>query len=275
MSLPRWWSGAFAELERLAIRLEARSEMVPTGAGLRSETSGAKAASTQILTDPDSNRRYRRMRLRNIPMPCPSDQGLHPTGAQLTAAALSIVYELWEETNGFMRFNNDALDRIRRADIQVWVSGIVTYGARTVSVEDHWRVDTHHFPQPSTDPHPWIHYQRGGNAQDEFAAIAGFLPGVCLTDSLFDPDVALTGLMQSPGPRIATPPLDPICAIDFVLAQHRGSLWASLWSDVDYAGLITTAQSRLWEPWFAALNDRQHRRHLMPFYGSPNPGAMG
>jgi hypothetical protein len=193
----------------------------------------------------------------------------------MSDAMVSIVYELWEETNGYVRFNNDSLDRIRRADMQVRVSGTVTYGARTVSVEDHWRVDTHHFPQSSADPHPWIHYQRGGHAQDEFAAVAGFLPGVCLAESLFDPDVPLGGLMQSPAPRIATPPLDPICAIDFVLAQHRGSLWATLWSDVDYAGLITNAQSRLWEPWFAALNDRQQRRYLMPFYGSPNPGAIG
>lgn len=275
MTLPQWWSGAFAELERLAVRLEARSETVPTGVGLRSETSGAKAASTQILTDPDNNRRYRRMRLRNIPVPCPSDQGLHPTGARLSDATVSILYELWEETKGFVRFNNEPLDRIRRADLQVRVSGAVTYGARTVAVEDHWRVDTHHFSQASVDPHPWIHYQRGGHAQDVFAAVAGFLPGECLTQSLFDPDVPLTGLMQSPAPRIATPPLDPICAIDFVLAQHRGSLWAKLWSDVDYAGLISTAQGRLWEPWFEALNDKKQRRHLMPFYGSPSPVVAG
>ncbi|NGO54913.1 hypothetical protein [Allomesorhizobium camelthorni] len=81
----------------------------------------------------------------------------------------------------------------------------------------------------------------------------------------------LTALMQTPALRIATPPLDPICAIDFVLAQHSGTLWSILWSNVDYAGAVRRAQERLWEPWFAALNDRQHRRHLMPFYGA-HPG---
>jgi hypothetical protein len=273
MSLPSWWASPLTELDHLTVQLEKRPETVQTGAGLRTAVGGARAAATSVLTEDGTGRGYRRMRLRDIPMPCPSDRSLHPTGAQLGEATISILYECWEDTGGFQRFGNDALDRIRRADVQVRVAGTATYGTRAISVQDHWRVDTHHFAEASPDPHPWIHYQRGGHAQDAFAALPGFLPGECLTDSLFEPEVELTALMQTPAPRIATPPLDPICAIDFVLAQHSGTLWSSLWSNVDYAGVVRRAQERLWEPWFAALNDRQHRRHLMPFYGAPRPRA--
>jgi hypothetical protein len=157
--------------------------------------------------------------------------------------------------------------------MQVRVTGSVRFGDCRVGVEDHWRVDTHYFGQPSVDPHPWIHYQRGGHAQDNFAAATGFLPGACLADSLFETTAPLTGLMQTAAPRIAAPPLDPVCAIDFVLAQHSGALWSALWADADYAGVVRKAQTRLWEPWFKALNDRTLRRELMPFYGAPKPVA--
>jgi hypothetical protein len=274
MTLPNWWASPLAELDHLAINLERRSGTVPTAAGLRTAIGAARAAAAHVWLDSDTTRRFRSMRLRNIPVPCPSERSLHPKGARLTNASISIVYECWEDTDGFERFGSEELDRIRRADVQVCVTGSVTYGTRAVSVQDHWRVDTHYFIQESEDPHPWIHYQRGGHAQDEVAASPGFLPGDCLSNCLFDPEIQITTLMQTPAPRIATPPLDPVCAIDFVFAQHSGLLWSSLWSDVEYSGLVRRAQTRLWEPWFNALSNPKHRRHLMPFYGAPRPRVV-
>ncbi len=273
MSLPNWWASPITELERLAVYLEKRAETVSTGAGLRTAVSAAKAEAASIHTEAETGRQYRRMRLRNVPVPCPTNHNLHPTAATLSDAKISMVYECWEDIAGFARFDSDPLDRIRRADLQVRVRGSAPYGPRTINLEDHWRVDTHHFAGFSSDPHPWIHYQRGGHAQDEFASTAGFLPGACLADSLFEPEIELSGLLQTPAPRIATPPLDPICAVDFVLAQHSGVLWGNLWANVDYAGLMRSAQERLWEPWIQALANRAHRRQLMPFYGPPRPAA--
>jgi hypothetical protein len=94
-----------------------------------------------------------------------------------------------------------------------------------------------------------------------------------LAGSVFEPEISLRALMQTSVPRVACPPLDPICAIDFVLAQHNGRIWNELWGDPDYAGLVLKAQDRLWKPWLDRLSDRNHRRILMPFYGPPKPGS--
>jgi hypothetical protein len=206
MRLPNWWAQAFTELDRLAVLLERRSSTIDTAAGLRSAIAAARAHASATFAD-DKGRRYRSMRLGRIPIVHPSDGGLHPPGAQLRKAATNILFECWDETKGHERFGDERLDRIRVTDVQVLVQGVVRYGERDVVVEDHWRVDTHHFPGDPIDPHPWTHYQRGGHAQDIFSAGHGFLPGACLTDSLFEQDVHLRGLMQTPAPRIACPPL--------------------------------------------------------------------
>ena len=271
MTVPASWSKVYVELEQLATRLERKKNLNKTGEALTIAAKSARAVSHITHKDQTDGALYRRMKLDHIPVPLPANKALHPHGCELTSASVSILFECWDDLPSNPVFGSEALDRIRRADMQVRVQGRVSYGDREVIVEDHWRIDTHHFSDPSVDPHPWIHYQRGGHAQDTFVKSDGFLPGSCLKDSVFENDIALSGLMQTPAPRIATPPLDPLCAIDFVVAQHSGAVWSSLWEDPDYAAHVRRAQERLWDPWFEAASNRRRRKHVMPFYATPKP----
>ena len=66
--------------------------------------------------------------------------------------------------------------------------------------------------------------------------------------------------MQSPGPRVPVLPLDPILAIDFCLSQNDGMVWRRLQNVPEYLMIVEGAQRRLWEPFFAALQDPAFRR---------------
>jgi hypothetical protein len=152
------------------------------------------------------------------------------------------------------------------------VEGIVQFGGLLVELQDHWRVDTHYFDggEPN-EPHPLFHFQRGGHALDEFATLPGFLPGACLAGAGFSPELQICSLMQTQTPRLALPPMDPICVIDFVIGQHSGAVRSALWAVPEYAALVEKAQDRLWKPYFELLSKRRHLRKLMPFFGSPPP----
>jgi hypothetical protein len=54
-------------------------------------------------------------------------------------------------------------------------------------------------------------------------------------------------------PRLPYPPLDAILAIDFVLANFRGSVWRDLRSVAEYRRLVLEAQHRLWRPYMEML----------------------
>jgi hypothetical protein len=113
------------------------------------------------------------------------------------------------------------------------VEGYLDAGGALFDLQDHWRLDTDMYApcrrvvadgngNPSKEPHPLFHFQRGGHAQDAFAA-ADFLPAnPCSILGVWK------GLMQSPGPRIPIVPLDPILAIDFCLSQNDGLVWRRL-----------------------------------------------
>jgi hypothetical protein len=268
MTLPRWWSKTISELERFARVLNSIEATERLSLDLLASI-GAVRASAYIVQVDDCGQRYRGIRFPPLSIIPPISNQLLPIGARLRSATVEITYECYEKGAG--RFGNEDLDRIRRADFQVCVRGIVAFGNVTIDLEDHWRVDTHHFSGTSTEPHPWIHYQRGGHAQEAFVSVRGFVPGVCLDDAIFNPVTSLRGLMQTPAPRVAAPPMDPICAIDFVIAQHNGSVWSSLWSFPEYDALVRRAQDRLWQPYFSLVLDRQHRGALMPFFGAPKP----
>jgi hypothetical protein len=194
------------------------------------------------------------MKGRQLPLPVPRNQGLHPNGCQLQASYLDFQFE-WKE---------DA-QAPWRAEYQVRVEGYLDAGGALFDLQDHWRLDTDMYApsrhaaaaghaNPSKEPHPLFHFQRGGHAQDTFAA-ADFLPAnPCSISGIWK------GLMQSPGPRIPIVPLDPILAIDFCLSQNDGLVWRRLRNFPEYLDLIETAQRRLWLPFFAQLQDQKFRR---------------
>lgn len=187
-------------------------------------------------------------------LPVPRNQGLHPTGCELHSAFLDFQFE-WRD--------GDLLPW--RAEYQVRVEGLLDAGQAIFELQDHWRLDTDMYSpsrrqgdageaNPSKEPHPLFHFQRGGHAQNDFAA-AGFLPGVpCAIQGEWK------GLLQSPGPRVPVLPLDPILAIDFCLSQNDGQIWRRLHNLPEYLTIVEDAQKRLWEPFFAALQEQSFRR---------------
>lgn len=112
-----------------------------------------------------------------VSLPLPRNQALHPTGCELQAAYLDFQFE-WKDEEEVLPW---------RAEYQVRVEGLLDAGGALFELQDHWRLDTDMYAprrrqaeespsNPSKEPHPLFHFQRGGHAQDLFAA-ADFLPG--------------------------------------------------------------------------------------------------
>jgi hypothetical protein len=187
-----------------------------------------------------------------IPLPPPRAQGLHPAGCVVEEAEIRFHFVLGDDVS---------TSRLpARADFQVCVTGHADYGHCVVRLEDHWRVDTHVFDGVPKEPHPFIHFQRGGHSQDGFAASDGFVPGPGLPGR---PETFWLSLMQSPGPRVPFPPLCPILSIDFVIGQHDGTVWTQLRSNPEYDQIVRSAQARLWNPFFEGLANADLRRRWL------------
>lgn len=195
-----------------------------------------------------------RLHCNGLGLPTPRNQGLHPVGCAVHSASLDFQYE-WR--------GGEVMPW--RAEYQVRVEGLLDAGDALFELQDHWRLDTDMYA-PSRreaydaeqnspkEPHPLFHFQRGGNAQDTFAS-NDFLPGTpCKIRGQWK------GLLQSPGPRVPVLPLDPILAIDFCLSQNDGTVWRRLRNVPEYLTIIEEAQQRLWEPFFAKLQDPAFRR---------------
>lgn len=192
--------------------------------------------------------------VRGVPLPCPRKKGLHPRNADVADAEISFAFELGDEW--------DTIKIPYRADFQVRVCGYLELENCIVDLEDHWRVDSHAFPTnpPPREPHPYIHFQRGGHAQDSFASAVSFVPG----DGLDNKGVVeWRGLLQSPGPRIPFAPHCPILAIDFSIGQHDGDVWKALREKPEYRDIIARAQQRLWTPFFDGLASQDVRARWM------------
>ncbi|MEO5713852.1 MAG: hypothetical protein ABIT37_10235 [Luteolibacter sp.] len=193
------------------------------------------------------------IRAKGLPLPLPRGQGLHPTGCILGASSLSFHF----------RAGKDG-DRPALAEFQVSISGLLEAGEATIELEDHWRIDAEGEPkvvagQPAKEgrePHPRFHFQRGGHAQDAFAAAQGFVPSANTPLGKGE----WRALMQYPGPRIPSLPFDPILAIDFCIAQNDGPLWKQLRATPEYHHLIEVSQLELWKPFIARLNEPRGRR---------------
>ena len=187
-----------------------------------------------------------------LPIPPPRDKGLHPERCKVHAAHLSFRFVLGP------RFDQDKLPAV--TELQVRVEGLADYEHCVVQLEDHWRVDTHAFKETPREPHPLIHFQRGGYEQDAWARRPNYVPGralPALSSNYWD------GLLQSPGPRIPMPPLCPMLAIDFVIAQHDGTIWGRLRDNPEYRQLIRASQRRLWDPLFDALSNTEIRQRWL------------
>ena len=179
-----------------------------------------------------------------IPIPPPRAKALFPRNCEVTEAELTFVFKLGDG------IEQDIIPA--QSDFQVCVNGLVLYDAACVELEDHWRVDTHvHTQGPSPlEPHPLVHFQRGGHAQDRFEAQEHFIPGANLPTN---EKGSWFSLLQSPGPRVPFPPFCPVLAIDYTIGQHDGSLLRKLRSLPEYSAVVLRAQRRLWSPFFNAL----------------------
>jgi hypothetical protein len=185
-----------------------------------------------------------------IEIPPPRNKAMHPRHCRPDSSSLHFSFLLGDG------FEERALPI--QADFQVRVSGYLEAQNSIVELEDHWRVDSHTFPniEDANEPHPYFHFQRGGHAQDEFSDHPRFLPSTELPDN---DDASWRGLMQSPSPRIPMAPYCPILAIDFAISQHDGQIWRRLRNDIQYLSVVRRAQDRLWNPFFAALINPQFR----------------
>ena len=272
MALPVWWKEKIQSLQKLEGGLRKEAEAASTADALNAAISIAQASLEHVFTEDDSRRHYRLIKLPEIPVPIDNTKGACPPGSVPERCWLTIVFACWEEATPSAVFGEEALDRIRLAEFQVRVEGMMEAGGQVLQVQDHWRVDTHHFSEESSDPHPWVHFQRGGHALDDLVSQSNFLAGPhseALVDGTLRGD--WIGWMQSASPRLAAPPMDPVCAVDFALSQHSSSLWRRLWRHPEYSKLVRAAQSELWDPWHQLLADKTKRRRLMPYWGPPAP----
>lgn len=199
----------------------------------------------------------RRIEARDVALPLPRDKKLQPRDCDVESAYLSFAFENRED---------DLFPGV--AEYQIRVKGWLATGDTLIELEDHWRVDTDIYAlDPSGDPgkrrateakepHPYYHFQRGGRAQDEFAGMPNFYPGPISDLDQRD----WRGLLQCPGPRIPSLPMDPILAVDFCIGQHDGLVWWQLRDTPEYLKIVREAQERLWSPFLEAMADRAQRR---------------
>jgi hypothetical protein len=100
-----------------------------------------------------------------------------------------------------------------------------------------WHFDRHikcDGDEESEEAHPLYHFQHGGHAMEE------------ISDSL-------GRVLLLPAPRLPSPPMDAILAIDFLLSNFAGKQWKKLRNDPQYLHLLQDAQNRYWKPYHQQL----------------------
>jgi len=239
------WDSLPAQLQSFADELARQPETAATANALR-------AFHTKFVS---LWRDEKKISARDVPIPVPRNQGLHPVGCTPVQAFLSFAFELGDCDPGFPDL----------AVFQIRVESLLEIPSGTVELQDHWRVDTDTYSNPrrerpegakqAKEPHPYYHFQRGGHAQDEFAGQPFFVPGKDLPTAQ-----AWKALGQGPSPRVAVIPMCPILAIDFSIAEHNGLVWRRLRDTPEYATFIRISQDRLWLPFFDAIADKRQRR---------------
>ena len=231
------WNALPMELTKLADELARHRATEVTADALRASHGQLSA----------SWKRDRRMATSGdgLRIPPPRGQKLTPRGAVPVEAFLTFSFEV-EEASTFCA--------AQLADFQVRIVGLFDMAGTSVAVEDHWRSDTQVlFPnsRPPREPHPHFHFQRGGHAQEGFAAAPGFFPNQAIAiPGLAEPRT----LFHGPSPRLPMLPMCPVLMIDFSVGQHDGSVWKALRDRPEYARIVHEAQARLWLPFLAGLS---------------------
>lgn len=123
---------------------------------------------------------------------------------------------------------------LRLSDVAFTLAGYCEHQDGIKPIHGAWHLDTHLYPEATAVAHPKHHFQFGGNdlevVNDDIRA-------------LWIPDT----------PRLATLPLDPILAVDFVLSHYAGPGWARLQLQDEYLALRRAAASRYWRPCLQTL----------------------
>jgi hypothetical protein len=100
-----------------------------------------------------------------------------------------------------------------------------------------WHFDRHIFEEDDQlgDAHPLFHFQHGGHEMNELANSLG-------------------KVLLLPAPRIASPPMEAVLCIDFLLSNFASGEWKALRTDDTYLRLLQEAQVRLWKPYVERLS---------------------
>ena len=157
------WGELPGQLERFASTLRVEPGTKPTFEYMATQAGRFRA----------SWKSQRTIEARRVPIPLPRSQGLHPVGTELQSCFLNL------------RFVAPEGDRPALCEFQVEVEGILEAGNSLVELQDHWRIDCEFGSSVAEtsglrdsgngrEPHPSYHFQRGGHAQDAFAAQDGF-----------------------------------------------------------------------------------------------------
>ena len=237
------WSKFVGELDAFAAQLNKLDQTQATANALQALNlrTGHWRANPRLASLPEG-----------IPIPVPRNKALLPNGLTLGQTYLAFSFEL----------TNLDEEMPRRADFQVRVLGELQCSWGQIELEDHWRIDSDHDSvNTANEPHPAYHFQRGGHAQEAFVNGGAFVPGNILPQPAEGHQ--WRGLMQYTGPRMLTPPMCPILAVDFVIGQNDGPLWSRLRNVPEYSNIIRQCQKRLWINFFSRLNDRTKRKKLL------------
>jgi hypothetical protein len=185
----------------------------------------------------------------DIRIPQPRNKAIFPRNSQISEAYLNFFVKVGGGV--------DAAGLLPHSEFQVCVRGFVEYDHCVVQLEDHWRIDTHDFSGTPNEPHPLVHFQRGGHAQDAWASHAFFVPGSQLPEKQDD---FWRSTFQSPGPRVPFLPFCPVLALDYLIGQHDGDIFKRLRSKPEYLEIVRNAQRRLWQPFFQRLANAENQR---------------
>ena len=98
-----------------------------------------------------------------------------------------------------------------------------------------WHFDRHiGEPDDGDEAHPLYHFQHGGHKMKPH-------------------ENALGQALLLPAPRLASPPMDAILFVDFILSNFEGKAWRKLRANASYVRLVQESQARHWKPFVGRL----------------------
>lgn len=130
------------------------------------------------------------------------------------------------------------VDGVIENSVNYTIKGFTAKKSPGAEVVTAWHFDLHQFSAGPTDScHPRFHWQFGGR---ELKAFTKQISGILVTEP----------------PRLFSPPLDPILAIDFLLSQFNGPAWNSLKREErSYLQIVRNSQELFWKPYVDTLGN--------------------